>query len=239
LRNPSSARRHDAQPAIPALAQEYATFDSALQLLLARPADEVLPALEAALDADPGAWHPDLLWLAARRAQRPMPGATALFEDALRRLEPPRSLRVTTSGPPPAQPALESDAQAFFSRIEKTILEGDLESADEWLRVGKVRHPGDRRLWQWQGWVDIARGRLDEAEQAFRRADRLGGMTPYLHLEQTLGLAVVAELRDPASRDLELFLDYEDQAGRLLSMRLPIAARPDLEALLPPGARDD
>lgn len=215
-------------------------LDFEVQLQLAFGADRMLTELSEALLARPAAWNPDRLWLLRERAAKSTPELLPVIDQLLADLEPLGSVRkVAQPSEYEFSPDFESDQVRFFARLESAVMGADLETAKKLARSGLQRFDGDRRLRQWMGWTMIAEHDLDGAQRCFTFADRIAGTLPYLHIEPTLGLAVVAELRNPSSSQLEDFLNYEEQAGTLMRARLPVKARPDLAALLPPESSSD
>lgn len=240
LRAPFPVRAWNAEPQLRDVASAAAALDFESNRYAAFDRKRSLPLLEEALRASPGDWHPDLLWMLRQRWERSFPEAVPVISEIQHLIEPYGSLRLP---PPPAPeapaPLREADQNRFFARLEAAVMGADLDTAERLIAVGKVRFDGDRRLRQWQGWTQIARRDLDGAWDSFEYAHRLGGTLPYLHMEQTLGQAVIAELRDPGSTVFDDFMDYEEQAGTLLRARLPVEARPELAALLPPESEEE
>ena len=196
-------------------------------------------ALSAALSGAHGAvaadWKPEALWLIAATAEDRSPQAAGAARAWLRQLE--------ADGSPYLDPAAPGEDLPPWTWTERSRLVPWLQEAlssdrlprgnEAALRAAQVRWPEDRRVWDLGGWLAIARGDLDEATACFERSRRRSGRLPQTQREPLLGLAVVAELRDPDSGALAAQLERDPDGGVLLPHRLPVGLRPELARLLP------
>ncbi len=192
-------------------------------------------ALSTATSGAGACWRPEALWLIAETSADRTPASGAAAREWLQRLEPAGSpyLEAAAVGAELA-PWTWTDRSRLVPWLQEALAGDRLpRGAEEALRRAQERWPEDRRVWDLGGWFAIARGDLDTAAECFERSRKRSGRTEQTQREPLLGLAVVAELRDPGSEALARRLEADPDGAILLPHRLPTGLSPELSTLLP------